>query len=81
MRAGNHVLDVQNGSHLLRNEFAIGVGDAFRLVDKNAQKPAAAAAQQLNVDNFEAFAGADSFGDFLHFCRDFLAIVMFSKRQ
>ena len=40
VRAGNHVFDIQNGAHVLRNEFAIGVRDALRLVDKNAQNPA-----------------------------------------
>jgi hypothetical protein len=43
------------------------VGHPLRLVDENAQNPATAAAQQLNIDNLYAFAHPDPFGDFLHF--------------
>ena len=44
--------------------------DAFRLVDKNAQNTGAAAAQQLDIDDFEALVGADPFRDFPHFFYD-----------
>ena len=67
MRPRNHVLDVQNRAHVLRNELAIGVRDALRLVDEDAQNPAVAAAQQLDVDNLDAFAGAYALRNFPHF--------------
>ena len=74
--AGHHVLHVQDGAHLLRNELAVGVGHPLRLVDKNAQNTTTAAAQQLNIDNFYAFAHPDPFGDFLHFLYDSLSILV-----
>src|SRR6185436_5193165 len=33
LSARNYILDVQNGAHVLRDMLAIGVRDAFRLVD------------------------------------------------
>ena len=50
----------------MRHELAIGMGDALRLVDENAQNPAAAAAQELDVDHFQTFAGRHAPRDFLH---------------
>jgi len=40
--------------------------DSLGLVDKNAQQTAAAAAEHLNVDNFDAGAGSDTFRDLLY---------------
>jgi hypothetical protein len=54
----------------LRDVLAIGVRDAFRLVDENAQNPGSAAAQKLDVDDFQTPIGADPFGDFPHFFYD-----------
>ena len=68
--AGNHIFDVQDGAHVLRDVLAIGVRDAFRFVDENAQNPGTAAAQHLDVDDFQALIGAYPFRDFPHFFYD-----------
>src|SRR5579883_673382 len=38
------VLHIQDGAHVLRDELAVGMADALRLVDDDAQDPARAAA-------------------------------------
>jgi hypothetical protein len=55
------------------------VGDPFRLVDKNAQKPAGAAAQQLHAGNLDARTGSHSFGDFFNFLRNRAPVRHFSS--
>jgi hypothetical protein len=49
---------------------AIGVGDAFRLVDENTQYTGATAAQKLDIDDFQSRIGAHPFRDFPHFFYD-----------
>src|SRR5205807_655 len=73
-RARHDVLDVQDRSDVKRNEFAIGVRDTLRLVNEDAQDSAAAAPEQLDLDNFDAFARSNSFGDLSHFFRYNLSI-------
>src|SRR5260370_3381168 len=58
------VFDIQDGSHLLRHEFAVGVRDPLRPVDENTQDAAPARAQELNVDDLDAFRAAGALGDF-----------------
>src|ERR1700694_4962625 len=74
-RSRNHILYVQNGADVLRDKFAISKGNALRCckvhslsgsgraVDKNAQNSIAAAAYEIHIDNFDAFAGAHPLRD------------------
>src|ERR1051325_5044356 len=70
LSARNYVLDVQNSADMLRDMLAIGVRDAFRFVDENAQQTATASAQHLDVNHFQAGVASHPFGDFLHFSYD-----------
>src|SRR5215813_9136567 len=64
---GHNVLHVQNRTHLLRDQFAVAMGDAFGLVDGNSQKPVPSAAFQLDFNNLDSFRLRDPFGDGLDF--------------
>jgi hypothetical protein len=63
--AGHHILDVQNGADLLRDQLTIGVGDARGLVDSNAHKLVFPAAFGFHFDDFNAFGGRDALRDLL----------------
>ena len=51
----------------MRDQFAIGVGDAFRLVDRDSQKPVLPAAFQFDFDHFNPRGLGDPFDDGLDF--------------
>src|ERR1019366_1191184 len=65
----HHVFRVQHGTHLLRHQAAIGVGNALRLIDGDAHKPGVAAAFDLDLDEFQALGLRHSLRDFLDFPR------------
>src|SRR5665213_3169343 len=85
-RARNHVLYIQDGPDVVRNELAIGERNSLRssrihrlarnrrAVDKNAQNPIAAAAHQVHIDDFDALAGANPFRDLDYFVYDSLTV-------
>jgi hypothetical protein len=66
----------------MRNEFAVGVGDALGPVDANSQDPAASGAEQLDVDDFNTLRAAHALGDFgdlgddFYFVRNHLFIAI-----
>ena len=64
---GEGVVFIEPRADLMRNEFAIGVGDAFRLIDIDAQQLIAAGAFQFHLDDFETFRGGEGLGDALDF--------------
>src|ERR1022692_673592 len=53
--AGHHVLDVENGTDLVRDQLAIGVRYALGLVDRNAHKLVFPTAFDFHFDDFNAF--------------------------
>jgi len=71
---GDYVLHIQNGSDLLRDQFAIGVRDTSGLVDENPDDSAGPATQYLDFDDFEAFAQSKTLGDRLYLSRNCAAV-------
>jgi len=70
----------------MRNKFAVIEGNALwrcgihnlsgdgRPIDKNAQNPVAAAADQVYIDDLDALASANPLGDFNYFVYDSLSV-------
>jgi len=93
-RSRHHIFDVEDGPDVVRDEFAVGQGNALRrglildlpsslagglpsggwAVDKNAQNPVAAAADEIDIDNLDAFLGANPLRDFDYFVYDSLTV-------
>src|ERR1035438_101806 len=63
--AGHHVLDVENGTDLVRDQLAIGVRYALGLVDRNAHKLVFPAAFDFHFDHFNAFGEGHALRDLL----------------
>src|SRR6185437_5450584 len=70
MPARNHIFDVQNSANLLRNQLAIAVGDAFGLIDRDADEAVVPAAFYLYLDHFYSLRPSDSLSDLFDFGRN-----------
>ena len=70
--ARNHIFHVQNSSYLLRNQLAIGMGNTFRLIDKDPQQASFTSAKQLDIDDFDSLRAAHAFRHFRDFGYNFL---------
>ncbi len=77
----NRVFRIQNGAHLVRNEFAIAMGDAVRLINNDEQHLMASRAFQIDFNDLDALGLRDTLGDFLDFRDDACSIHADSNKK
>src|SRR5215469_12178465 len=63
----NRVFDIQDCAHVLRDELAVGMANAVRFIDHDAQNPARAAAQELYVHDLHPLAPRHAFRNLPNF--------------
>src|SRR3569833_294211 len=70
----NNIFDVQNGSHLLRYEFAVSMSDPGQFIDDDQKHLVAAAALEIDLNYFDPFGLRGPLGDFPDLCHRFRSI-------
>src|SRR6202011_48064 len=69
LAARNYIFDIEDGSDMVRHQFAICVGDSLRFIDRDSHEAMRAAALDFDLDEFEALGPGHSLRDLFDFGR------------